>query len=167
MPKVTFREAVFAAMHARLQDAFPELFGETAIVRNPMNEIGTDDPPLRLRCHDGEHANAGSAILGWSTYRMAWVVEGSVCAPESGDDGTLDTQVNDLQARIVEAIITHGTLIEVPLADGGFLEIEAADTEFNLARQGAVDSEVPAIRFTQGFALSVEVPTGTAFVTLA
>jgi hypothetical protein len=62
--------------------------------------------------------------------------------------------------------VTNGALIEIPLADG-WLEIEAIDTEFTMSRLGANEGEIPANLFAQEFALTVEVPTGTAFVDLA
>jgi hypothetical protein len=166
MARTTFRDAVYSTMHERLQAAFPEMFGDAAIARNPFNEIGSSDPMPCIRCHDGEQVNAGMEVLGLEAYRLSWLVEGAVEAPDTGDDGTLDEQVNALHARIIEAIVTTGTLISIPLVDG-YLEIDAVDTEFGLTRMGVRDSEKNGITFTQAFSLTVEVPRGTAFVDLA
>jgi hypothetical protein len=166
MARTTFRDAVFEAMHRRLQDAFPELVGESAIARNPANDVAESDAFPCLRCHDGPHINAGMQVLGEATYHMTWTVEGCVVAPRDDADAALDQQMNDLHARIIEAIVTTGALIEVPLVDG-WLEIEAQDTEFNLTRLGVTASERPTNLFSQEFALSVEVPRGTAYVDLA
>jgi hypothetical protein len=163
MARFSLREAVFSVMHDRLEAAFPDFSGFRAIERNPMNEIPSDYEFPCLRTVDGDHAVVGSDLLGEITYQMDWFVTGAVQASAASEAGDLDAEMNDLQARIIEAVTTDGSLISVPLTDG-WLEIRSDEGQFSLNRQGVQDSEFPSITFTQGIALTVEVHRGTAFV---
>lgn len=164
MPRVPFREAVFAALHQHLQAAFPEMNDvERVIERNPKDELPSDAVFPALRCYDGPHSQAPAPSVGEVAYRMVWMVEGFVEAKAAGDAPALDAAMNALHARVIEAVILPEAALEIALASGT-LELWGEDTSFDVDRAGSAISERASVRFTQEFTFQVWTNRGTAFV---
>jgi hypothetical protein len=163
MPHLHYREVVFAGMHQRLQAAFPGFIGERAILRNPVNPLGSDAPLPALRCYDGGHAAIGSLAVGEVRYRLAWTVEGALRLENAAMPGTLDTAMNALHGALIQAIIPNGEAIEIPLANGT-LEIWPEDTEFEVNRAGVSSTEFASVTFVQDFALEISINRGMPFL---
>lgn len=163
MPRIPFREAVFAALHLRLQVAFPEMTGESAIERNPKDEVASDARLPLLRCYDMGHTQGPAPAVGEEAYRFEWVVEGFVEAESAPDAPRLDAAMNGLHARLIEAMMPAETAIHVPLASG-ILEIDPQATVFDVDRNGAAVTQRASVRFTQSFAFQVWTNRGNAYV---
>jgi len=163
MARIPFREAIFAALHARLQAAFPEMTMAREIVRNPTTEVASDDFLPLLRCFDGPHTSGDAPAVGEASYRLSWTVEGYVEIDNAEARDTLDAAMNALHARVIEAMMPSEEAIQVPLATQT-LEIWPFDAAFDLDRLGVASSEKRTIRFSQEFVFEVWTTRGQAFV---
>lgn len=161
MARLPLREAIFNALHQHLIAAFPDLT-EDRVERNRTSEIGDKELLPRLIITDGGQAPTDVETPGEQEFLFEVEVQGHVSAPT---DAEIGPAMNDLHARILEAMLPGEPILVLEVPFTRELWLEAADLTLDWI--GVLESEVPGVSFTQGFTFRSQLPRGQAFVDLA
>ena len=158
MPRIPFRELVFAALHQHLRASFPDLVA-WRVERNAANELPSDAILPVLRCRDGGQWIGDLRTVPEEGYRMEWTVYGWVTAVQEAD---LSLPLYALHGRLIEAMTAAPIVVDLPDMP---LEIWLDEAGMEAPDFAGVDqSEHPTASFEQVFSFQITRPRGMAFV---
>jgi hypothetical protein len=160
MPRVALREAVFEALKNAVASALPD----AEVTRNDPDPASSEAVFPRINTLDGRHTTSETETAGEVFYSFEWMVEGWVKIQTDDLRLSLASDLNALQAAVIEAMVLEGAL-ELPFQEGT-LEIWVEEPDFDLAIQGVTTNQTPTASFLQSYEVTLRWPRGRPFIDL-